>query len=103
MGKPALLLLLAASAPVAFAANGSTVQKVTVEQLTALLAAANGKTDSELAQELGPLQLTERLSTDKLTAMEPKLPGEKSKHQLLILADSAAFLDLPSRIRGLAG
>ncbi len=96
MGKPALLLLLAAIAPLAFAANGSTVQKVNVEQLTTLLAAANGKTDSELAQELEPLQLTERLSTDKLTAMEPKLPGEKSKHQLLILADSAAFLDLPS-------
>lgn len=96
MVKPVLFLLLAVLAQFALAADVPAPQKVTVEQLTALLAAENGKSDSQLAQDLEPLVLSERLSTDKLTRMDSKLPGQKSQHRLLILADSAALLDLPA-------
>jgi hypothetical protein len=96
MAKATFFLFLMAFALVASAAQDPVIQRLNVDQLTSLIASSNGKTDSELAQELAPLQLTERLSADKLTGMEPSLPGQKSKDQLLILADSAAFLDLPS-------
>ena len=96
MARSALLLLLLGAITRPITASDPAVQKVTVEQLAALLATANGETDSELAQELAPLQLTERLSTDRLAQLEAKLPDEKSRHQLRIVADSATFLDLPA-------
>ncbi len=95
MVRPAVVLLLATISHGAFAADETASQRVTVDQLAALIAASNGRSDSELAQELEPLQLAERLSADKLAAMEVRLPGQQSEQRLLILADSSAFLDLP--------
>jgi hypothetical protein len=85
-----LLLLFAVVLPVRAA------QQVTVEQLEQKLAAAHGTRDQALAKQLGDLELSERLSTQKLQSIQPGLPGEKSRQALLVLADASAFLDLPA-------
>ena len=67
-------------------------QRVTVEQLNAVLAEKPGKTDAGLAGELGNLELTERVSGRRLSQWMAALPGEQSKEALTILADSAEWL-----------
>ena len=90
MRKLALLLLLAGTALPTFAAN-----RLTVEQLEQLLAAAHGRRDVEIARQLSNLELTERLSTAKLSRWEADLPGPEARRSLVTLADESAFLDLP--------
>jgi VWFA-related protein len=90
MRKLALLLLLAGIALPTFAAS-----RVTVEQLEQLLAAAHGRRDVEIARQLSNLELTERLSTAKLSRWEADLPGPEARQSLVTLADESAFLDLP--------
>jgi hypothetical protein len=60
------------------------------------LAAAQSKTDAEVAQQLSGMELAERLSTATLKRLDAALPGEKARQALLILADSSAFLDPPA-------
>jgi len=91
MRKSALLLLLAALALPAPAAS-----RVTVEQLQQAVAAAHGKPDKAVAQSLGNLELTERLSTARLERLKADLPGDQARLALLALADASAFLDLPA-------
>jgi len=95
MRKLTVLLLLAGMVLPAFAANDATVAKVTVAQLEQALTAVQGKPAAEVAQQLSGLELTERLSTARLARLKADLPGEKAKQALVILADSAAFLDPP--------
>ena len=90
MRKLALLLLLAGIALPTFAAN-----RLTVEQLEQLLAAAHGRRDVEIARQLSNLELTERLSTAKLARWAADLPGPEARRSLVTLADESAFLDLP--------
>jgi len=90
MRKIALLLLLAGIALPTFAAN-----RLTVEQLEQLLAAAHGRRDVEIARQLSNLELTERLSSAKLSRWEADLPGPEARRSLVTLADESAFLDLP--------
>jgi VWFA-related protein len=90
MRKLALLLLLAEIALPAFAAKGTTV-----EQLEQVLAAAHGKPDAKVAEQLSGLELTERLSMAKLSRWEAGLPGPQSRRSLVLLADVSAFLDPP--------
>lgn len=73
----------------------ATPLKVTVEQLEQSLSSAHDKSDSELAQALSGLELTERLSSPRLAHLKEGLPGEKSKEELLILADQSEFLSPP--------
>ncbi|HEV2136649.1 MAG TPA: VWA domain-containing protein [Terracidiphilus sp.] len=84
------LLVLLASLP-AFAAK-----KVTVEQLSREIASSAKKKDSKIAGHLYELQLTERLSAQKLAAFEAALPGPKSRRALVALSDQAEFLDPPA-------
>ena len=91
MRKLAFLLLLAGIAPSAFAAK-----KVTIEQLEQTLAASPSKSDADLAWQLADLQLTERLSSDRLSRLRGEVTGEKSQQALGLLADQSAFLDLPA-------
>jgi hypothetical protein len=98
MRKLTLLLVLAGLATMAFAKEVVTSQsfkRITVEQLEQVLAAAHGKPDAEVAQELSGLELTERLSTIRLSHWNRHLPGRKSERALAALADESAFLDLP--------
>ena len=87
----ALLLLLPGIVLPAFAAKS-----ITVEQLEQVLAAAHGKPDAKVAQQLSGLQLTERLSMAKLARATAALPGPQSRRSLVMLADVSAFLDPPA-------
>ena len=91
MRKLVLLLLLAGIALPAVAARN-----ITVEQLEQVLAAAHGKADAKVAQQLSGLELTERLSAARLSRWETDLPGPESRRSLVLLADVAAFLDPPA-------
>jgi hypothetical protein len=91
MRRLAVLLWVAVLASTAFAA-----ERVTVAQLEQALAAGHGKPDKELAQQIGGLQLTERLNTARLATLQTELPGSESRQALLALADASAFLDLPA-------
>ncbi len=90
MHKLAILLLLAEIALPSLAAK-----RVTVEQLEQVLAAAHGKPDAKLGQQLSVLELTERLSAIQLARWQAELPGPESRRSLVLLADLSAFLDLP--------
>ncbi|HXS76619.1 MAG TPA: VWA domain-containing protein [Terracidiphilus sp.] len=68
---------------------------VTVEQLTKLVQAARSKRDGEAANEIEPLQLTQRLSSPKLAVLSAQLPGTKSRAALIGVADLSVFLDPP--------
>ncbi|MGA8668424.1 MAG: hypothetical protein WB679_01025 [Terracidiphilus sp.] len=93
----ALAGLLAASALVATGAPKTPIiEKVTVGQLQQTLATSPGKPDAELAQELSTLELTERLNSVLLTKLTAGVPGEKSRQELLLLADKSAFLEPPA-------
>jgi VWFA-related protein len=70
-------------------------QRVTVEQLERMLAAAHGKPDVKLSNQLTGLELTERLSAAKLSRWEADSPGPESRQALVALADVSAFLDPP--------
>ena len=91
MRKLALLFFLAITALPAIAAK-----RVTVEQLEQAVAAAQGKPDAEVAQQLSELQLTERLSGARFARLKAELPGETAEQALVALADSSEFLNLPA-------
>ena len=70
-------------------------KQVTVEQLEHMLADKRGKRDQDVAKQIGGMELSERLSSPRLTRIQGSLPGEKSRLALLALADASAFLQLP--------
>ncbi len=94
MRKWFLLLVLAASALSARAA-----ERVTVEQLEQFLAAQQAvhTTDEATAQKLGAVELSERLTELKLERLKAEFhPGEKTAMALDVLADLSAFLEPPA-------
>ena len=89
--KLAILLLLTSIALPCFA-----VQRVTVEQLDLRLDAARGDSDSSVAHRLIGLQLTERVSSQKLAKWKAGFPGTRTRLSLTALSDASQFLDLPA-------
>ena len=71
-------------------------QPVTVESLEQTLAAASGKPDAQVAEQLYGLKLTERLSPNRLARFEVDLPGPQAKQALIAISDRSAFLDPPA-------
>jgi VWFA-related protein len=93
----ALLFVLAAIIAIAlpsFAANSA--KPVTVDQLQQTLFSLHGKPDTEIAQQLADLQLTERLSNETLARLKADSPGTLTAQQLDLLADRSAFQPLPA-------
>jgi hypothetical protein len=90
MRKLMLQLLLAGISAQAFPA-----ERITVQQLEQVLAAAQTKPDADVARQLSGLELAERPNTARLLHWEAQLPGPKSRQVLMALADVSAFLDLP--------
>lgn len=78
-----------------FAIPALAVKRVTVDELSKLIAIDRETRDAKIAQRLQNLELTERLNTTKLTAMEAALPGPESRRALVALADQATFLAPP--------
>lgn len=77
------------------------IKRVSIKQLEQALsgAAANGATpqgDHEVAGLLSAMELTERLSAQRLDHLKAAMPGEESTRTLLALADASAFLSLPA-------
>ncbi len=95
MGKRVLWLLVFGFALPSLAADQATSSRLSVEQLERVLTAARGKRDGEVAKQLCAIELTQRLSSTKLTQLSAGLPGEKSQQALLALADVSAFLAPP--------
>jgi hypothetical protein len=89
----ALALPGVATKPAAPKSDGP--EKVTVDQLEQALSVVHRKSDTEMAQALSGLELTERLSAARLVHLNADLPGEKAQQALLILADKSAFLPPP--------
>jgi VWFA-related protein len=89
--KSALFILLVSMALPAHAAK-----QINVQQLEQILAAAQGKSPTVLAEQLAGLELTERLTSARLAQLRSGLSGKKSQEALTALADASAFLDPPS-------
>ena len=91
MHRFALLLLFVATAIPTQAAK-----RVTVDELERVLSASKGQPDAEVARHLSSLELTERLSSTRLSHWKTDLPGEKAQRALVALADMSAFLNPPA-------
>jgi len=76
--------------------SAGAAEHMTVEQLEHKLAAEHGKRDQDLADQLGGIELSERLNSTRLSMIQKEMPGEKSRTALLVLADASAFLPLPT-------
>jgi VWFA-related protein len=74
----------------------STARRVTVAELEKMLENAHGRKDNEVAQELAGVELTERMSSAKLSAWKGQLQGERSKAALVAVADRSVFLSAPA-------
>lgn len=91
MRNLALLLVVATVAIPALAGR-----HVTVRQLDQELAEVKNKPDQEVVRWLSSLELTERMSTQRLLRWKDAMPGTQSWQALTALADSSVFLNLPS-------
>jgi hypothetical protein len=90
-GRGLALLLL----PAALALPASAANRVTVQQLEKAVASYHAKPDKDAAQQIAGLELTERLTTLRLDKLKAALPGEQSRQALIAVADASAFLNLP--------
>jgi hypothetical protein len=88
--KWAAWLLLAVAWP-AWAAK-----PVSVEELDLLLANNQGKPDARVAQQLTEVELTERVSPERMAKWEKAFAGPRTREELMRLADGAAFLKTPA-------
>ena len=68
---------------------------VTADQLEQLLAASSGESDAQVTAQLEQVVLSERFSAARLSRCEANLPGPHARQALRIMADIAAFLELP--------
>lgn len=91
MRSTMLLLLISLQ----FATQAHAVKRVSVEQLSGEMGSFGKQSDAKAAAKLYDEQLTERLSSTRLTAFEAALPGPESRRALVALADQAEFLDPP--------
>jgi hypothetical protein len=95
MRRILLVALLAASCAYAASPKPEAAGKITVEQLVATLSGLHEAADADVAQKLTGLELTERLSGARLADLSGKLPGQKSRTALEMLADRSIFLAPP--------
>lgn len=71
-------------------------RNVTVEGLRTLLVTSSHESDSEVAQQVRTLHLSERLTPETLSNLEDSLQiGEHTREALRLLADSSEFLEPP--------
>ena len=71
------------------------IRRITVEQLGQWLDTVHGEGDTDMAGQISSLELTERLSGEKLASWTAAMHGKKSQQALQALADESAFLPLP--------
>ena len=71
-------------------------KRVTVVQLEDAVAALAGEPDGSVAGQLSKLELSEWLNGSRFARLEQKLPGERARQQLMMLADAAVLLEPPT-------
>jgi VWFA-related protein len=71
-------------------------RRMSVAQLDAWLRGAEGRSDGDLARELGGVELTERASGAQIAAWSAALPGRKAREALAAVGDLSAFRDPPA-------
>lgn len=71
------------------------IRRITVAELQQQLLAARDLSDGEVASQLSNLELTERLSDEKLASWTAELRGKQARQALTALADESAFLEPP--------
>jgi hypothetical protein len=97
VSKLPVLLLLAAFGSTAFAATPVPVEKhVKVAQVEQLLTVAHHQRDMKVAKQLAGLEMTERVTSLRLSRWQADFAGAQTREALLALADASAFLDLPA-------
>jgi VWFA-related protein len=74
----------------------SGAERIPIDQLEQRLGAAHDRGDKEVARELSGVELTERLSSTRLSSWNTRLPGKESRAALVALADRSVFLPLPA-------
>lgn len=65
-------------------------------ELIQFIAAAQGTSDADLAQKFQNLALTDRLNGTRLADLANRLPGDKSRLELMVIADKSIFLLPPA-------
>jgi VWFA-related protein len=73
----------------------TAIRRITVAELQQQLLAACTLSDGEVASQLSNLELTERLSDEKLASLVAELRGKQARQALTALADQSAFLEPP--------
>jgi len=71
-------------------------ERVSAEQMEQILGEAQRSSDSQMAARLSGLELTERMSGAKLAGWKDRMPGAKSRAELVAVADASAFLNPPA-------
>ncbi|MGD0632325.1 MAG: VWA domain-containing protein [Terracidiphilus sp.] len=69
------------------------VRAMTVKQLEQMLAESRSESDAEIARQLSNVEMSERLSEARLSALGAAARGKRTREGLRILADASAFLD----------
>jgi VWFA-related protein len=72
------------------------LKRVSVAELEEVVDGLQGEADGEAARQLGGLELSERLSGEKLARIAAKLHGKKSQAALIVVADSSTFESPPA-------
>jgi hypothetical protein len=74
----------------------SGAERISMAQLEEMLGAVDDRGDKEVGRELYGVELTERMSSTRLSFWKNRLPGKESRAALVALADSSVFLPLPA-------
>jgi len=81
---------------VSLAAHAKSPRPVSIQEFEQILAANKDEPDGKVAKDLSGLRLTERASSVRLARWENQFPGKHCHEELLLLADTSAFLNLPA-------
>jgi VWFA-related protein len=104
-GRPAravwLLVLFAFVLSASQTAFGA--RRLTVDQFERLVSENRSRSDLEAAHQIADVELSERLSTSRLSGMTAQSPGPKTLELIVAIAAASSFLDPPpSEIPALA-
>lgn len=74
----------------------ATTKTLSIDQMEQFLATLHGQRDGKVAEALGTVQLTERVSEARLARWEAEFPGKRTRENLQKLADLSTFLNPPA-------
>jgi hypothetical protein len=91
-----LAVLIASICVYAPAGPTDTPKKVSSDELVQIVETAQNTPDADLALKLAGMELTDRLSGTRLADLTSRLPGDKSRLALMLIADLSIFLPPPA-------